>query len=418
MRTPTRNSAGANQARRGPTPLSQSRPIGYDEPHPLPPRGDYQFDEVPLARLDRYLLAQLMGLFGFFALVLVSVYWLNRAVQLFEQLISDGQSALVVLEFTALTLPYVIRVVLPIAAFAATLYAINKLSSESELVVMQATGASPWRLARAVLVFGAIVGAMMMILVNVLEPVARATLAERQAEIAENITAQFLNDGAFMHPAKGVTLYIREISSRGELLDFFLSDARNTSETIYTAERALVVKSDQGPKLLMFSGQAQIRSADGRLTITRFDDFTYDIGALVPSVAASALGLREMTTWQLLTGAADGLDAGARTAELHTRLAAPLLALSAVFIGFATLMTASFSRFGIWRQIVLAIGLLILVQFIANWAEAQVIAKPALWALSYLPSLAGMAIAAGLLAHSVRARNPKRNREDLGGARA
>ena len=73
-----------------------------------------------MARLDRYLLAQLMGLFGFFALVLVSVYWLNRAVLLFDQLISDGQSALVVFEFTALTLPYVIRVVLPIAAFAAT----------------------------------------------------------------------------------------------------------------------------------------------------------------------------------------------------------------------------------------------------------------------------------------------------------
>ena len=115
-----------------------------------------------MPRLDRYLLAQLMGLFGFFALVLVSIYWLNRAVLLFDQLISDGQSAMVVFEFTALSLPYVIRVVLPIAAFAATIYAINKLSSESELVVMQAIGASPWRLGRPVLMFGAIVGVMMI----------------------------------------------------------------------------------------------------------------------------------------------------------------------------------------------------------------------------------------------------------------
>ena len=81
-------------------------------------------------------------LFGFFALVLVLVYWVNRAVVLFDQLIANGQSAAVFLEFTALSLPNVIRIVLPIAAFAGTVYATNRLMSESELVVVQATGFS------------------------------------------------------------------------------------------------------------------------------------------------------------------------------------------------------------------------------------------------------------------------------------
>ncbi len=350
-----------------------------------------------------------MGLFGFFALVLVSIYWLNRAVLLFDQLISDGQSAMVVFEFTALSLPYVIRVVLPIAAFAATIYAINKLSSESELVVMQAIGASPWRLGRPVLMFGAIVGVMMIALVHILEPGARARLSARQAQISENITAQFLNDGAFMHPSAGVALYIREISARGELLDFFLSDARGDTATIYTAERALVVKTETGPKLLMFKGQAQNLDSKGRLSVTRFSDFTYDIGDLVPSVVAREPGLREMSTRQLLAGGPETLreGAGARTAEIHTRMATPLLALSAVFIGFSALMTASFSRFGIWRQIAVAIGLLILVQFIGNWAEAQVIKQPAFWPLAYLPSTLGIGIAALMMGWSVRTRRRK-----------
>ena len=51
-----------------------------------------------------------------------------------------------------------------------------------------------------------------------------------QAEVAENVTARFLTEGAFQHPADGVTIYIREISPRGELLDLFLSDARSTVE--------------------------------------------------------------------------------------------------------------------------------------------------------------------------------------------
>ena len=58
-----------------------------------------------MVRIDRYMLSQLLVLFGFFALVLVAVLWINRGVSLFEQLISDGQSALVFMEFTALGLP-------------------------------------------------------------------------------------------------------------------------------------------------------------------------------------------------------------------------------------------------------------------------------------------------------------------------
>ena len=171
-----------------------------------------------MPKFDRYLLSQLLAVFGFFALVLVSVYWVNRAVGLFDQLIGDGQSAMVFLEFSMLTLPNVIRLVLPVAAFAASVFVANRLMQESELVVMQATGFSSFRLARPVLWFGVIVALMMLILMHVLVPASRAALASRSAEISENVTAQFLKDGQFTHPAKGITLYIREVAATDELL--------------------------------------------------------------------------------------------------------------------------------------------------------------------------------------------------------
>ena len=89
-----------------------------------------------MAKFDRYMLSQLLVLFGFFSLILVSVYWVNRAIGLFDQLISDGQTALVFLEFTILTLPYVILIVLPISAFVAAVYVTNRLSSESEMICL------------------------------------------------------------------------------------------------------------------------------------------------------------------------------------------------------------------------------------------------------------------------------------------
>jgi lipopolysaccharide export system permease protein len=371
-----------------------------------------------LTRLDRYLLHQLMALFGFFALVLVSVYWVNQAVRLFDKLISDGQTALVVLEFTALTLPNVIRLVLPVAAFAATIYAVNRLAQDSELVVMQATGASPWRLARPVAMFGLIVAVLMLVLVHALVPAARARLADRQAQISENVTAQFLIEGSFQHPTKGVTIYIREISPLGELLDLFLSDSRSMgTRTSYTAEKALIVRSDSGPKLIMLDGMAQtLRFADNSLSITRFSNFTYDIAGLMKATPSTRRSWEELTTWALIAPtpevlALTGSDPQSARLELHQRLAQPLLAPVAALIGFAALMLGGFSRFGLWRQIGLATVGLIVVQFMANAASSAMRGAPDLWGLAYLPVALGLAAAVVLLWLAGR---PRRSRAPRG----
>ncbi len=170
-----------------------------------------------MGRFDRYMLSQLMVLFGFFSLVLVLIYWINRAVSLFDQLIADGQSAAVFLEFTALSLPSVMRLALPLAAFASAVYVTNRMSTESELTVVQATGYSPYRLARPVAYFGLIVALMMSILMHFLVPLSSARLAEREAEIAQNITARLLTEGRFLEPVNGVTFYIREITPDGRI---------------------------------------------------------------------------------------------------------------------------------------------------------------------------------------------------------
>ncbi|WP_347856430.1 LptF/LptG family permease, partial [Planktomarina temperata] len=89
-------------------------------------------------------------MFGFFALVLVLIYWINRAVSLFDRLIADGQSALVFLEFTSLTLPWMIFVIAPIAGFAAVIYVIHRLATDRELVVVQSAGLSVAQIAKPV----------------------------------------------------------------------------------------------------------------------------------------------------------------------------------------------------------------------------------------------------------------------------
>lgn len=364
-----------------------------------------------MSRLDRYLLAQLLMLFGFFALVLVGVYWINRAVQLFDRIVGDGQTAAVFFELTILALPNVIRLVLPVAAFAAAVYVVHRAATESELVVMQAAGLSPWRLARPVLAFGLIVAALLSVLNHHLVPASRTALLDRRAEIAENIAARFLTAGAFLHPAPGITLYIREITPEGEMRDLYLADTREQGmQVTYTAQSALLVRAGGRQKLVMLDGMSQtLRLDDGRLATTRFTDFAYDIAALIDGGARQGRTVEELSTPELL-GAAPELLAETRSTpavmlhEAHARLAHPFLATVGALIGAATLMLGAFSRLGVWRQVLGAVVLLILVQLAANAAEGVARRDAWLWPVAYLPLVTGGLTAAGLLWLAVRRR--------------
>ncbi len=355
-----------------------------------------------------------MVLFGFFSLVLVSVYWINRAVRLFDRLIADGQSAFVFLEFSALTLPNVIRLVLPMAAFAASVYVTNRLSSESELVVMQATGFSPWRLARPVVIYGLIVAVLMSALTHLLVPASLYQMQNREAEIAENVTAKLLTEGTFIHPTEGVTFFISEITPEGALEDVFLSDRRREDRAqTYTAARAYLVNEDGKVKLVMLDGMAQSFTREGnRLFTTHFTDFSYDITDLIRRPDNIARTIRHTGTLEMLMRPAaiaveTGASIGRVTEEVHGRINQSLLCLAAAMIGFATLLVGGFSRFGVWRQIVAALVLLVLIKLIEGLAGDVVQSTPQLWPVAYSSSVAGVLMAVVLLAWAGRSRRSR-----------
>lgn len=357
-----------------------------------------------MGRFDRYILSQLLVIFGFFALVLVGVYWINQAVILVDTFLSAGQSGAIVLEMSLLALPSLIKLVLPIAAFLAVLQTCNRLYSESELVVVQATGFSGFRLARPVLVFGVIVGLLIAVLAHFLVPASVARLNAREAAITEAASSRLLVPGAFQSPVKGITIYVRDVGSDGVIRDLLLTDRREPDqETTYTAQRALFIKDEDGPKLLMFDGLAQtLTYKTQQLATTTFSDFAFAVGTLIQAPTSSRLDPRQVGTIQLLVADQALQDETRRSRawlvrEAHLRVAESLLPVSLCVMGFAALLIGTFSRFGLWRQVVFAVLLVVVVKLVDNAAADMAKTSPDLWFVIYLPSLLAGGLAVVLL---------------------
>lgn len=344
-----------------------------------------------LARYDRYILGKLMVTFGFFTLIIVMVYWINRTIRLFDRLIGDGESMNVFLQLTALTLPYLIMIMLPLSAFAASVSTANRLGSDSEMVVLQSAGVSAFRIARPAFVLGLIAAGLMLVLAHVLVPLSRVEMALVEKDMAESVGARALDPGQFISPTSGVTAFVAEITSDGTLKNVLLSDQRNPEDrVIYTASEGFLVRSPSGPRLLLREGLAQSMDDTGTLSLLNFQDFAISLGDPEEEGDGPIRDLRAYDTLTLLSAGPDFLEPiGRRPAEAlheaHTRFSMPLLAVFTAALGFAALLVGGFSRFGFWQQVAGALMLIILIQLASNAAEDVALRSADAWPVLYAP---------------------------------
>ncbi|MBF9021393.1 LPS export ABC transporter permease LptF [Rhodobacterales bacterium HKCCA1058] len=363
-----------------------------------------------MTRYDRYILLMCLSFFGFFALVLVSVYWINQGVDLFGQLISDGQTILAFLELTTLALPPIIMMVLPVAGFVATLYVFNRLITDSELVILQTAGISPLRLLRPVFYFGAIMAFLVAGLSNGLAPQAEEQFRKRSNNLGNDLVAQLMRAGVFQSPISGITIYISDISPEGELQGLFIHDRRSeTREVTYRADRGYLLSDAENARMILLSGRSiSLDRVTNRLSNLSFERLNYDITqAQSPTASGSneePENERAMSTPALIAADQDlanraGIPLDRIKWQLHYRFAQAMFAFFVPLIAASCLMLRNFSRLGLWAQIMLAVGLVIPLQMSKNLLSAQVINAPHLAPLAYLqPLLCAVVFGAVLLA--------------------
>ena len=116
-----------------------------------------------MGSIGRYIFRTTMGAFVIILVSLTVVLWFTQAMRDFDLITSQRQTLFVFVGITGLIIPLLVMMIAPIALVMAAAHVLNKLGSDSEIIVMNAAGVSPWRLLRPFLAAALVVSLLVAV---------------------------------------------------------------------------------------------------------------------------------------------------------------------------------------------------------------------------------------------------------------
>jgi lipopolysaccharide export system permease protein len=350
-----------------------------------------------MGSISRYIFRTTFGAFTVVLVSLTAVIWVTQALRDFDLMTSQGQTILVFVGITGLIIPLLVLVIAPIALLIAVAHTLNKMSTDSEIIVMNAAGMSPWILFRAFMTVALVVSLLVGAISAYLAPKGLRMLRDWLTEVRANVVSTIVQPGRFTSIENGVTIHIRERRNNGQLMGIFLDDRRNPAERVTVlAEVGELIDNDKGTFLVLQKGIVQRHETNQRdPAMVVFDRYAFDLSQFAGGPQAVKYSIRERYLWQLLFP--DPKDPfyveqpGQFRAELHDRLIAPLYPLAFVVIAFAYLGAPRTTRQSRTMSMVGAVGGVALLRLVGFASTVFGASAPWMLSLQYVALVAAFA---------------------------
>ncbi|UWX65577.1 LptF/LptG family permease [Deinococcus rubellus] len=322
-------------------------------------------------------------------------------------LLAKGANPLLVAKLVALQLPYAVSQGLPIALLFATLLGLSRLSADSEIKAMQASGVSPARLFGPVMALGLIVTLLSFAVGELLTPRAKVQALSVQREIVlDNPRVAGLGGpGAggkalVLRDAFGRAISVADVEPGGELRGLSIASLRGgeVAREIITARRGHL---NAGSNVLeLFDGQRITYQNEKPSTVLSFERGTLPVQDLQASFKGGDelkpvfLPLRVL--WKRVQDyRAQNINAPQEFTALQRKFAEPVAALCMAFFAAALAVFSFRSNLNIGLVWVLLLTFL----YYATWSVFRVMgengALPAVlaaWTPDALYLLAGVGL--------------------------
>src|ERR1700688_258185 len=320
-----------------------------------------------MGAIDRYIFRTTLASFALVLVSLTGVIWITQALRGIDLMTSQGQTIITFLGVTSLVIPALVLIISPIALMIAIAHTLNKLATDSEIIVMNAAGLSPLRLFRPLLYATLVVALLVGFIASYLAPDGMRRLSQWDAEITADVLANILQPGRFAQLDQNLTIRIRERQPGGVLVGIFVDDRRDPKERVsIIADHGTILKNEGGSFLILEDGNLE-RFEVGKHdpALVAFGRYAFDMSKFSNQGRDVTLGIRERYMWELLSPSSDDPVyqqlPGQFCAELHDRLMSPIYPFAFAALTFAFLGTPRTTRqsrnFSIGSSILAVFGL-------------------------------------------------------------
>jgi lipopolysaccharide export system permease protein len=234
--------------------------------------------------LSRYLFSECL-LFFFVSLVaFTGILFTLRLLKFASLIINKGvESHQIFLVFLSI-IPTFLEIALPLATLLGIMLAFARLSGDSEIVVMRASGVSYQELLRPIIVLGLFVSLSGLYVSHVLKPWGYRTLADTLLDIARSKSTAALEPGIF-NKLGGLTIYAEGIDQHnGNISHVLLDDKRDPLvRKLVVSKTGNILSNGEARSLQLELYDGYIHEQVGeRYIITKFDtnSFTLDSSEL------------------------------------------------------------------------------------------------------------------------------------------
>ncbi|MBX9575429.1 MAG: LptF/LptG family permease [Caulobacteraceae bacterium] len=337
---------------------------------------------------------------------------LSQTLEQLEFVVERGASLWVMVKLTALAVPQLLAVILPIGLFVGALIALTRLQREQELIAAFAGGMTRWAAIRPAALLAVIVAALTLLINVAVQPWAQRAARDEAFAVRSDLAALLVEEGRFVKGPNGLTVYVQEIEQNGLLTNLFVHIDDGKSVSTWNAAEARFSRIAGEPYLLLGQGSWQRYSSDGVLNHLQFDNHAFPLaGFMAEADRAVRYKPSDLYLPQLFSPPAQIVEtAGTRPellAEGHSRLSSPLYALTAMAMALTAILGGAFSRTGYGLRVAKAAGAFLTVRIVGYGVVAASAWNPWVNVLQYVLPIFATALALRLLFRALKPRRRK-----------
>lgn len=354
-----------------------------------------------MRRLDRYVLREILGPLTLGFLVYTALLVIQLLFRTAEMIIRRGLPLSVMGEIVLLSLPNIVVLTIPMALLFGILIAVGRLSSDSEIVALRASGIGLSRLYRPVLLLSTVLTGLNLAISVWVLPWGNHQLTVRQLELGAQSVSTQVQPRVFYDQWNSKTLYVFEVTpDTRDWHGVFVADGtgEESVQRSTLAERGRVEVDADGERVVLKLEKAVVHELDqkrpDRYNISKQDFtevvLTEQLTSDQRAKMTSTKGVRELSIPELKVWTRDAErsreDRRLARVEIQKKLSIPCAGL--VFGILALPLGAGHRRSG--RSAGFALSLLVIIVYwvlISTGEESARVGRMTAWVAMWGPNL-------------------------------